>query len=398
MKKILFAIVAVMALLFAGCSETDDTRNGDQGAAGSIIGAWELYKLQVIYDGAERWDEDWGSATDYRYIMQFRVDETFTLLDMVKESTGWETFADHGTYKITGNQIALLYDDTSVPEMAVIEKLTNDELILLYRYGDDIERYYFKRTGETFDDNDQKGDQNKPDISSILGAWEIYKVKFTDNGKERWDYNWGEDYGIRHIVRFGEDNIYIVTEMGKEDGVWRSASYPGTYKTSGKQIEFSNANYYGDASAVIGFIESLTDNELVLLYDDGAYKEYDYFRRIDEDFDDGNQKEDDSVFNIENFSGTWERLGDESDYRFIFQFYKDNTFDLIEMFYENGVWDMEVDPGLYKITGNVLERVYYYDSEPIICTIQSLTDNEMVLLYDTGSKQNYKRIDTIDVK
>ena len=127
MKKFfLFCFVAAAVATFVSCSKNDD-----DGAVGnsSLVGRWECYKFIEYFPGEELSDDE-DKTYDYITIMEFRSNGTGTDIE-----EGYElTFR----YSLSGNKLRITWDEDGDIQEGTIEKLTADELVIVYHYKDPV--------------------------------------------------------------------------------------------------------------------------------------------------------------------------------------------------------------------------------------------------------------------
>lgn len=119
MKKLLLAMSCVAALLWGGCSDSDDDPAVDQDR---LIGKWEQYKE---YDG--EYDE-WGYLDeDESYVLEFREDD----ICVATEDGYWSR---EFRYWLDSNRLFLTYSVYNETKECRIDRLTASELVLAVDY------------------------------------------------------------------------------------------------------------------------------------------------------------------------------------------------------------------------------------------------------------------------
>ncbi len=126
-EKIFMVLIALsMCVNFSSCNKDDDDDDND-----SIIGTWNNYK--------DTWEEEGKTETDYydnEYFLTFNPDGT----------GAWD--GDFIKWSVKGDKLTIVYNDEyydeEITELITIEKLTKNELILLYDDEYNYREFYKK--------------------------------------------------------------------------------------------------------------------------------------------------------------------------------------------------------------------------------------------------------------
>ena len=143
MKKLfLFCLVAATATTFLSCSKDDVSISKE-----NLVGRWEIYKY-AEYDPEDGYgwdvDDEYGEKYGYRMIWEFRSDGTLQTIEMEYYNGKWNSEEWWLEYSLNGNKLKLW--DEYESESWTVEKLTSNELVLKFDWGDgDIDKAYFKR-------------------------------------------------------------------------------------------------------------------------------------------------------------------------------------------------------------------------------------------------------------
>jgi hypothetical protein len=129
-EKIFMVLIALsMCVNFSSCNKDDDDDDND-----SIIGTWNNYK--------DTWEEDGKTETDYydnKFFLTFNPDGTGVWNGDLIRFIKWSVKGDKLT--IVHNDE---YYDEEITKLITIEKLTKNELILLYDDEDNYREFYKK--------------------------------------------------------------------------------------------------------------------------------------------------------------------------------------------------------------------------------------------------------------
>lgn len=122
MKKLLLAMFCVAALLWGGCSDSDDDPSVDQAR---LIGKWGWVKE---YDAEDNY-WDYASEDDI-YFLEFREDGICVITD--------DSDRNEFRYTLEGNRL-FMYElgSGALYEESRIDRLTASELVLAYDYVGD---------------------------------------------------------------------------------------------------------------------------------------------------------------------------------------------------------------------------------------------------------------------
>ena len=142
MKKFVFALAAVAAIAFAGCSKEDDGGKDEGGKNDGVVetsllvGTWEAYKAtdSWVEDGQTYNEETpYGANTTHTATLTFTAETVVWVSGYYDEDTGeWEYSGEDETdpYSVTG-------DSLKIGGLTfTIKQLTSSDLVL-YRDGVD---------------------------------------------------------------------------------------------------------------------------------------------------------------------------------------------------------------------------------------------------------------------
>ena len=157
MKKFIFALAAVAAVAFAGCSkENEEEQTGSQlsETENRLVGKWEVYKVE----SEEHWagqtyygEEEYGSNAENRNVTTFERNRKGTIETWYRRdyTNGWEKNpTERFTWSLSGNVLTIAYDDGGY-DRAEVKTLTDDRLVLVIEYAEDdwrmIDNVYYNK-------------------------------------------------------------------------------------------------------------------------------------------------------------------------------------------------------------------------------------------------------------
>jgi ABC-type Fe3+-hydroxamate transport system substrate-binding protein len=142
MKKTIFMMMAVTAMLFASCADKTNKTEGDAATAdttqaapekvvasepdASVVGVWKLSAIDldmVAPKGKEQALEDMKKKMVAETVYTFKEDGTMTFKNpMVKETPA--------TYAYEDSRITITDDKTKKAETVTVDELTSDKLVI----------------------------------------------------------------------------------------------------------------------------------------------------------------------------------------------------------------------------------------------------------------------------
>ena len=139
MKHLLCMLSAMLLVALAGCSDNDNPEPDSD----LLVGTWECYK-QVVTEQGESYEELFGESTGIILTVEFRADNTCSILEsMQMETGGWGSFIATYRYVHEGNTVTQYTTGGEQTEVATILDLTQSELTI-YQSGEDwaVTAYY----------------------------------------------------------------------------------------------------------------------------------------------------------------------------------------------------------------------------------------------------------------